>query len=520
MKKTYFLLALVFSVPMLAQAPDILWQKSIGGTATEMVYALVATDDGGCVTAGWSNSNTGLFIGNHGGYDVVIVKFDSDGDIEWQKLYGGSGNDTAKDIKKTADGGYIVVGSSNSSDGDATGNHGDNDYWIIKLAATGDVQWQKSIGGSQDDRASRIIQTGDGGYLVSGESYSTDGDRLPLLPGIRNRWIVKLTAAGVISWHTSFWANTGNGMVELAQQPNGNFAVGYVSSQPIGVLVGGTETYYNNAFIKLFDAAGNELWSKNYGGSYQDNLESMAPTTDGGYIVAGHSLSNDLQVSGHHGMAGADGASDMWVFRIDALGNLVWQKSLGGTYTETAQGIAQTADGGYIVCGHTASSNNGDVSGNHSLFYSDIWVVRLSSSGNLLWQKCLGGTDSEFGFAVAQASDGGFFASGWTVSTDGDVTQSNGGYDGWVVKLGTDGLFSVAENEFPTVAIVPNPVHDRFSIRNIGNAAVSIIDATGKVVQTATHTGVPIDIQGLQSGFYLIRIDTNEGSQVAKILKY
>ena len=212
-------------------------------------------------------------------------------EVPWRK------QDESHSIQQTADGGYVVAGYANSNDGDVSGNHGDFDYWIVKLDQSGNLVWQKCLGGSNKEEAWSIRQTADGGYVVAGRTYSNDGD-VRGNHGDGDYWVVKL------------------------------------------------------------DASGNLVWQKCLGGSNNDEARSIQQTADGGYVVAGHTNSNDGDVRGNHG------DDDYWVVKLDASGNLVWQKCLGGSKDEYAQSVQQTADGGYVVAGYTYS-NDGDVSGNH-----------------------------------------------------------------------------------------------------------------------------------------------------------
>ncbi|MFI5172813.1 MAG: hypothetical protein ACHQFW_10505, partial [Chitinophagales bacterium] len=167
-------------------------------------------------------------------------------------------------------------------------------------------------------------------------------------------------------------------------------------------------------------------WAKCYGGSLWESASSIKQTFDGGYIAAGEAHSNDSNVSGNHGVA------DFWVIKINNLGDLQWQKCLGGSDWETAHSVVQTNDSGYIVAGDT-QSNDGDVNGNHG--GTDVWIVKLDSSGNIQWQKCLGGNSGDQGFSIRQTVDDGYIVGGLTSSNNGDVSGNHGGPDGWVVKL-------------------------------------------------------------------------------------
>ena len=283
-----------------AQALSIEWQKSLGGSEFDAAYSIQQTTDGGYIVAGESYSTNGDVTGNHGDYDYWVVKLSTTGVIEWQKSLGGSGYDVGWNIQQTTDGGYIVIGYANSTDGDVMGNHGDFDYWVVKLSSTGSIEWQKSLGGSGEDRGYSIQQTTDGGYIVAGQSASTNGD-VTGNHGGNDYWVVKLSSTGSI------------------------------------------------------------IWQKSLGGTGSDVGRSIQQTTDGGYIVAGTSNSIDGDVTGNHG------DFDYWVVKLSSTGAIIWQKTLGGTGSDNAYSIRQTTDGGYVVAGTSNSNdgdvtgNHGDL---------------------------------------------------------------------------------------------------------------------------------------------------------------
>ncbi len=171
---------------------DIIWQKCFGGTDDDVAFSIQQTSDGGFIVAGYTSSNDGDVSGNHGGGDYWVVKLDSSGTIQWQKCLGGTDNDEAKSIQQTSDGGYIVAGETWSNDGDVSGNHGNSDYWVVKLNSSGDIEWQKCLGGTVKDIAKTIQQTSDGGFIVAGYTNSNDGDVSGIHGDYYDFWVVKL----------------------------------------------------------------------------------------------------------------------------------------------------------------------------------------------------------------------------------------------------------------------------------------------------------------------------------------
>jgi hypothetical protein len=173
--------------------------KSFGGSGFEYASSIKQTPDGGYIVAGSTQSYDGDVSGNHGGYDCWVLKLSSEGDVEWTKTLGGSKSDNANSVDVTSDGSYVVAGSTESNDGDVSGNHGSTDFWVVKLSSKGIIQWQKCFGGSGSENANSIQQTSDNGYIVSGYSSSDDGD-VTGNHGEGDYWVVKLSSEGIIQW--------------------------------------------------------------------------------------------------------------------------------------------------------------------------------------------------------------------------------------------------------------------------------------------------------------------------------
>lgn len=428
MKTKLFIIFTFFqAVIVFAQAPSIQWQKSYGGTNIDYAYFVRQTSDNGYIVAGTTKSNNIFVSGNHGDYDYWIIKLDDSGILQWQKALGGSGTEEAYSVEQTSDGGYIIAGSSNSNNGNVTGNHGSYDYWIVKLDNAGDIQWQKSFGGTDEDNAYSAKQTSDGGYIVAGRSRSVDGD-VTGNHGNFDYWVLKLNSSGNIQWQKSFGGSGLDEAHSVQQTSDGGYAVTGFSWSNNGDLTGNHGNSADYWIVKL-NNSGNIQWQKNLGGNGADYANSAEQTSDGGYVIAGRSISNDGDVSGNHGNY------DFWVVKLNNSGSLQWQKSLGSGFTDYAYSVNQTSDGGYVVAGWTYPGNHplGDVSGIKG--YHDFWMVKLDDSGMLEWQKCLGGPWLDEGYSIQQTSDNGYIVAGKSVSVSGDVTNNYGQEDYWIVKL-------------------------------------------------------------------------------------
>ncbi|MDR2352832.1 MAG: T9SS C-terminal target domain-containing protein [Deltaproteobacteria bacterium] len=347
------------------------WQKSLGGSEYDGASSIQQTSDGGYIIAGESSSNDGDVTGNHGKYDYWIVKLDSLGTLQWQKIFGGRLSEYASSIQRTSDGGYIIAGYSDSNDGDVTGNHGKDDYWIVKLDSLGNLQWQKSLGGSKFDYAYSSQQTSDGGFIIAGESGSNDGD-VTGNHGETDYWIVKLDSLGTLQWQKSLGGSGHDMAYSIQQISDGGYIIAGISDSNDGDVTGNHGSY--DYWIVKLDSLGSLQWQKSFGGSGWDHVSSIQQTSDGGYIIAGHSRSNDSDVTGNHGK------DDYWIVKLDSLGTLQWQKSCGGSEYDYARSIQQTSDGGYIIAGYS-ESNDGDVTVNHGK--KDYWIIKLQQQENV-----------------------------------------------------------------------------------------------------------------------------------------
>ncbi|WP_299435737.1 fibronectin type III domain-containing protein [uncultured Aquimarina sp.] len=393
---------------------SIAWQKSLGGTSNDEAYSIWQTNDQGYIVAGSSESDDGNVSGNNGNKDCWIVKLDSQGTIQWETNIGGSNNDTVHDIKQTTDGGFIVGAFSSSSDGDVSANNGMRDFWIVKLNASGSIEWENNVGGSSDDILESIIQSSDGGYVAVGFSSSDQFD----VSGQSDAWVIKLNASGVFQWET----NLGGSQRDIA------FSVDQTTDQGY-IIAGYTETNDNkrDMWIAKLDATGDLSWEKSFVGTENEEAESIEQTSDGGYIIAGYSESNDGDIGENKG------GNDAIIIKTDIAGNIQWKQTFGGSRSEGISDIHQTNDGGYIAIGNS-SSNDEDVADNNGA--SDFWIIRLEPNGAIVWQKNLGDEGDDYAFSIQQTSDDGFIATGtWYTNITGSGEGTTGDFDYWVIKL-------------------------------------------------------------------------------------
>lgn len=507
----FLFLLIVLANCIIAQAPAIEWQNTIGGSSYEDLRSLEQTSDGGYIIGGVSTSpisgdkTEAAWPGGPNGFDFWILKLNVDGTIAWQNTIGGTNDDYLYVIKQTPDGGYICGGYSASGiSGDKTeASMGGKDYWVIKLDALGNIVWQNTIGGSLDDILYDISIAPDGGYLLGGYSYSSiSGDKTENNLGIsttNDYWVVKLNADGTISWQNTIGGTSQDYLYKVLTLPDGGYLLGGTSYS--GLNGDKTEASMGGAdyWIMKINSTGSIIWQNGIGGSGNDNFRSFASTIDGGYIVAGDSRS---LFSGDKTETTFDNLtfySDFWILKLNSAGGIEWQNDIGSDRDDYPMDIVQTADGGYFIAGNSVSAALGDktegVIGGGTIYY-DFWVMKLNSSGTIVWQNVIGGTNYDAPYDADVTDDGGLIVGGHSYSgISGDKTEPNMGAsygDYWVFKL---------ESTCTPLPEICNGMDDDCDGLIDDGVAISVSIAAGgpttfcqgsSVVLTATHTGTSL----------------------------
>ncbi|MBO9702848.1 MAG: T9SS type A sorting domain-containing protein [Sporocytophaga sp.] len=497
------------------------WDKTFGGSQEETFQSIIRTiNNDGYLLGGSTYSSDGdvnsLVIPGSFGDDFWLVKSDIFGNKQWEKTYGGSFDDRLFSIVKTTDGGYLLGGASGSVDGDVTDpNNGGDDMWIVKIDSLGNKLWDKAYGGSGTEVLFSMINTPDGGYLLGGFSVSSDGDITDGNNGNADMAIIKIDSIGNKQWDKTFGGSGNDNIYSVMLTPDG----GYLLS---GILAG-----VSSEIIKT-DAWGNQLWSKpllNMGGALAfDICQSLG----GGYLLAGYAA-----VSGNH--------DDMWVARIDENGNNLWSKTYGGTWIEQANSVVQDSEGNYFLIG-VVSSDDGDIT-DELKGMADSWLVKIDSVGNKLWDKVYGGTNDDYLSLIEPAIDGGYILGGPTYSNDFDITDgNNGGADFWIVKVdecSDNNLRQASQLSFESteentsvhnnITAYPNPFSGIVSFEilaeNSGQAMFEFYTAEGILVKSfKSDVGegeqtILFETKDLQAGSYICKISVDNKVIVKKLVK-
>ncbi|MDF9796527.1 putative secreted protein [Catalinimonas alkaloidigena] len=282
--------------------------------------------------------------------------------VEWDKTLGGSYNDEFMRLAPSADGGFLLAGwsSSPASRDKSEGSKGGDDYWIINIDAQGNKLWDKTYGGSGFDELRNAIPTMDEGYLILGHSRSdASGDKSENSKGGADYWVIKIDAQGNKEWDRTLGSSNSDYLYHAAQNADGSYLLGGTSSSGISGDKSENSLGFDYWLVKL-DSEGNKQWDKTIGGSSDETLIKIFTTSDGGYLLPGISSSN---ISGDKS-ENSRGGRDYWVVKIDALGNKQWDKTLGGNQDDWLEAASLQTDGSYMLAGWSSSSASGDKSEN------------------------------------------------------------------------------------------------------------------------------------------------------------
>jgi PGF-CTERM protein len=369
--------------------PIMRWNKTFGGASDDWVHSLEYTSDGGYILAGSSHFFTGKGID----VDAMLVKTDLNGNMQWQRTIGGIGRDEAYSTIQTSDGGYIMVGTTESY------GAGSYDFWLVKTDAKGIEQWNRTFGCEDLEEDISFLQTSDGGYIMVGTTR-------PLLTGSYNLRLVKTDAKGIEQWNRTFGEEDYDDTAPSIRQASDG---GYI-------IAGTTESYgagSDDFWLIKTDPEGIEQWNRTFGGEDYDWLKSFQQTFDGGYILGGPTRSF------------GNGSFDFWLVKTDNNGIEQWNRTFEGKENVIgyiASSVQQTLDGGFILEGVTGSTNS-----------FDCWLVKTDSEGEEVWNRTFGHDGDNIPRSILQTPDGGYVIVGETGSEGPEP------YDAWLFRTDADG---------------------------------------------------------------------------------
>lgn len=550
MKNVYLL---AFALPLFVHSQDVLWEKSYGGKHADYLFDAQPTADYGFILAGSSLSDkTGNKTDdNHGDLDYWIWKMDEKGDFEWQKSFGGSGYDLLKSIKSTRDGGFILTGSSNSSNGFQKNENGkgDTDFWVIKLTAAGNQQWQRTMGGNGPDEVLCGFETKDGGYMIAGSSDSSpvsisnittaDGKLAPTTKadlynkseksrGNMDYWLVKLNKEGVIQWQKTYGGQYADLLRSIEQTSDNGYILAGYSNSPISGDKTDSDKGLGDYWIIKIDDAGEIQWQNTYGADGDDQPYVVHQTTDEGYIVGGNSNSRNALTP----LGGiVSNGTDYWVLKLDKVGSVLWSKTYDFGKTDVLTSLVVNDDKTYLIGGHTKTESKKSVIkdvanklgvGKEKNGINDYVALKIDDKGEELWSKTVGSGGEDILRKLIETRDGGYLMAGTSNSNSSKDKNSNiGANDFWVVKLKDK---TKADKIKASIEAMPNPATTYTNIiigYDFKKGTASVVDISGRILQTISITNrtVPIDLSKYSEGIYIVNIKTDVKTESVKIIK-
>jgi prepilin-type N-terminal cleavage/methylation domain-containing protein len=414
--------------------------KAWGGSGVDYANEIIQTTDGGYAITGYTSSY------GAGMNDGFLAKYDSLGALSWSKTWGGTNPDTATSLVQTTDGGYLVTGEQ------ASYTAGVYNAFLAKYDSFGTLSWSKTWGGASNDHANSLVATTDGGYIIAGKTSSFGA-------GNYDAFLAKYDSSGTLSWNKT-WGGAGIDVANMiTQTSDGGYAMsGQTTSYGAGL---------NDAFLNKYDSSGTLSWSKTWGGAAADYSYALKQASDGGYVIAGATASYGA------------GLNDAFLNKYDSSGTLSWSKTWGGAAADAAMGLTKTTDGGYVTTGYTASYGAG---------VNDAFLAKYDSSGTLSWSKTWGGVNDEYGYGPVQTSDGGYIVAGQTTSYGG------GSADVFIIKYKADGTMqncssSMCRSVSPSVS---NPAASVASPAASVSSPAASVSSPSPTVTTPSPTNTTI----------------------------
>ncbi|WP_396149984.1 T9SS type A sorting domain-containing protein [Flavobacterium sp.] len=525
-----FILIFVITSSIAFSQPGIEWQKTIGGSNSDgLVKSILAQD--GYLLSGTSFSNISgdkTVNGFSNQPHNWIVKINLNSEILWQKAFGGSIGELNNNLVSTNDNGFLIsnTSSSNISGNKTENSRGESDYWLVKIDEIGNIEWQKTIGGSGSEFDMMGIPCTEGGYFVGGSSRSPiSGEKTENFRGFSalnaDFWVLKLDENRNIEWQRTIGGEDEDLFKTVCQTNDGGFLLGGRSRSNIGFEKSENSRGNSHDFwILKLNPQGDIEWQKTIGSTDTDLLSDMLITQENDILIGGTSAG---LISGEKTVE-SNGLSDFWILKLNSIGDILWQKSIGGNNQESLFRMSQTIDGNYLLGGSSNSSISGDKTSN-SRGLNDYWTVLIDTDGNIIGQKTMGGSEGDGGTNIIETPDGGYFVAGSSLSgISGEKTEdSRGQSDYWVLKLESNSL-TFSNPILAGIKVYPNPTTELVNINFDKEFTGSIIqtDMLGKDLRQIYFSdvkNVTFQLDG-EDGVYFLTLITNSGEKDSiKIIK-
>lgn len=410
--------------------------KTIGGSERDTGSLIFQTSDGGFILTGSSSSKDGDFSGLKKGTNYAFVmKIDASGNTEWIKSFSGSDKiEGAGSIIQTQDGGYVITGNTSSNKGDFSNkNRGKTDIFVIKLSSSGNIEWINTFGGSQYDSVSAMTQTPDNSIFISGSSLSNDSDFQDLNRSLFDNFLIKLTSTGDLVWLKTYGGSGSDYVRSMSQTNDGGVVLTGWTESDDGDFAG-MYSGIDDAYVMKINSNGDLEWIEMISGNYLDRAESITTTQDGDFVITGYTSSNDGDFPG----SGIGEIQKLFIAKVDESGSKEWVQTYDGDVSIIRGTSVIESDNGDISLIAYSNSNNETY---HPMIKIDerIMVMKFNSSGIFEWDKIINGNNDDGGSSIVQSDDGIYYVTGSSNSTDSYFTENKGERDIFLMKLNDDG---------------------------------------------------------------------------------
>ncbi|PAU95486.1 hypothetical protein CK503_00015 [Aliifodinibius salipaludis] len=408
------------------------YPKIFGGSEGENALSIANTQDGGYVITGYTGSTDGDFSNLSVSYhEIYVIKFDSEGNKQWVKTYGGKDAEMGTSIIQTSDGGFAITGRTDSDDGDFYGmQKGSSDIFVIKLTSKGSLEWTKTFGGPTSDFGSSITQSTDGNLYITGDIQTSSYDKPEII-------LIKIDINGNVIWEKTYGGIQRDFGSSIVATDDGGVALAgntYSNDGTFDEMNHSGNDAYSDIFLLKINSTGDIEWKKTYGGSGPDEVKTITNTNDNGFIMTGGTKSIDGIFSSNNN---SDNSS-AYILKVDSFGKVEWTNIYKGSNNEVGNSVTQIMDNGYIILGITYS-NSGDFQDINN-GESDIFLAKLDSNGSKSWLKTFGGSKNDTGLSVISSNDNLIFT-GSASSNDGDFSKTNRGYsDIYIYQTDSKGI--------------------------------------------------------------------------------
>jgi hypothetical protein len=512
---------------------SIINQKTIGGSLDDNFVKAVKTADGGYLVGLFSISDISgdKSVAPKGVYHIWLLKLNNNLSIQWQKSIGGSDFDRIEDILLMDDGNFFLLAGSDSpiSMDKTVDNYGTFDYWLLKLNPNGDILWQKTYGGDSAQSPNNMIQIDENRFLLGGTSNSnSSGLKSENSYGYSDLWFILIDSLGNVITDKSLGGNDHEFLSSIFYNKNQNtlFAAGMTTSDSSGTITThpfNSFSYHQDYFLfSLNDTDLQQIFDARYGGNDLDYCTAIT-SINGFLYLGGNSLSDSSGVKTDISRSNGQ-YSDYWMLKLDKNGSIIWDKTIGGNYRESLYHMEVTNDYQILLIG-SSSSDVGWEKTEPRINQQDYWIVSLDTNANILWQKTLGGnlTDDPKQLIVLGHNHYIVFGDSNSDYSGHKTSNSRGGIDLWIVEISSN--LTIDNFSKNSLQIMPNPATDCFSFimpENSQNGLLYIFNPSGQIVHSEkiynAHNN--INISYLNKGIYFVSFYNEQGiGYSAKMIK-